>query len=205
MRGDYGCPTPTLNWIGCGSLQAAATHVDVCSSDRLVASTESAKRVLDFQPVLPCSLRSPTGIAHSARIPAEEPEAAAFSAMGELGSSLCLAVAGNAGTKRRTTRARIYPARGSNLSMVVPLVRNFLDGPSRGRMGGSRRQQKGPCRAGFPHRACSGHNSEDFCILQKQRHDASTKSEPILRPLPLARNKSSTRQPLADLRAMIGA
>jgi len=74
----------------------------------------------------------------------------------------------------------------------------FWSGLARGRVCGLRRQQKSPCRAGFPHRACSGQSSGDFCILQKQRHDASTKSEPTFASVVPLCNKTAQLGPLAD-------
>src|SRR3954469_3582568 len=83
------------------------------------------KSWFDFQPVFPCSLRSPTGIAHSARVPGRRAGSSRFFRDGGVGLLAPLCRRRQHGTKRRATRARVYPARGDNRNMIVPLGADF--------------------------------------------------------------------------------
>jgi hypothetical protein len=132
-------------------------------------------------------------------------EAAAFSAMGELGSSLPLCRRRQCGNKaQECTCARAYPARGNSLDMVHSFAFKFLMGH---RCGG-KAQQKSPESRVFRDRACFRRTSEDWeNYIQKERHVASTKREHILRFSRLLRNKlcQSGRASPADLYAMMDA
>src|SRR6478735_10959968 len=81
----------------------------------------------DFQPVFPCSSRSPTGIAHAVRVPAKEPGAAAFSAMGGVGL-LALLPSPAAEERGAGVHARgSIPRRKTVWTWSIPREFKFLD------------------------------------------------------------------------------
>ena len=78
---------------------------------------------------------------------AEEPGAAAFSAMGELNSSLPLCRRRQRGNEAQECTRAVYPARGNTLDMVHSLAFEFFDGAPQRRLEGA---TKGPKSRGFP-------------------------------------------------------